>query len=53
MLKKILKALAVVIHDPEVDRTGKQFALKIAARLALSGGGVAFFAEIIVKALGG
>lgn len=51
ILKKIGKALAIVIHDPAVQRSGKQFAAKILARLALTGGGVAFFAELAAKFL--
>lgn len=50
-LKKIGKALAIVIHDPAVQRSGKQFAAKVIARLVLSGGGVAFFAELAAKLL--
>lgn len=56
MLKKVLSAalaaLKAVIHDPDVQRSGKQFAAKIAVRLALALGGGVFWVELVNKYLG-
>lgn len=52
LLARVGKALAAVIHDPEVQRSGKQFAAKIAVRLALAAGGGAFWVGLIHKYLG-
>lgn len=51
-MKKIVKLLALVIHDPEVQRSGKQFAAKVAVRLALAAGGGVFWVGLIHKYLG-
>lgn len=50
-VKKLGRALRVVIHDPEVQRTGKAFAAKIAVRLVLALGGGTFYVELIQKHL--
>lgn len=52
VLKTLGKALLAVIHDPGVQRSGKQFALKIAARLALAVPGVAVYIKLLVDAFG-
>ena len=49
LLAKIGKALVVVIHDPEVQRTGKAFALKVFVRLVIAAGAGAQLVELIDK----
>ena len=49
LLKKLARAVLVVIHDPAVQRSGKQFAAKIAVRLVLAAGGGAFWVGVIEK----
>jgi hypothetical protein len=52
LVRKLGRALRVVIHDPEVQRSGKQFGVKIAVRLVLALGGSVQIAELIQKYLG-
>jgi hypothetical protein len=55
-MKKVLQAvghgLRAVIHDPEVQRSERQLAAKILARLALFVPGAAVWIDLIVRALG-
>lgn len=50
-MKSLARILLIVIHDPEVRRSGKQFAAKIAVRVALALGGGAFYVALITKLL--
>jgi hypothetical protein len=52
MLKKVLKTLSIVIHDPKVDRAGKALAALVAVRVVLALGGTAQLADLIAKAFG-
>jgi hypothetical protein len=52
MLKKVLKGLTVIIHDPKVDRAGKALAALVAVRVVLALGGTAQLADLIAKAFG-
>jgi hypothetical protein len=46
------RAVRAVIHDPEVQRSGKKFAVLVLARLVLALSGSAFLAEQISRYLG-
>lgn len=47
--KKAGRAVLVVIHDPDVQRTGKSFAVLIAVRLAVALGASAQLVELIQR----
>lgn len=56
LLQRVVRALSVVIHDTEVQRSGKSFALLIGVRLALALGAsvvyVDMFKSLAEKLLG-
>ncbi len=51
MVARLGKAVAVVIHDPEVERSARQFGLLILARLILAAGGSAELVQLILKVI--
>lgn len=53
VLRRVVRAARVVIHDPEVERSAKTFALLIATRLAIAIFGSAKVVEIVTSLVGG
>jgi hypothetical protein len=51
-LSRIGRAVRVVIHDPEVHRAGKSFAVLVAVRIALALGASAEMIDVARRILG-
>lgn len=49
IVQKVARIAGVVIHDPQVQRQGKQFAVLIAVRLLLAAGASAQLVELIQR----
>ncbi len=52
ILRRAVRVVAVVIHDPEVERGAKSLALLVAVRVALALGASAQVVEIVRQLLG-
>jgi hypothetical protein len=52
MLKKVLKTLSIVIHDPKVDRAGKALAALVAVRVLILLGASDTIVQLVQKAFG-
>jgi hypothetical protein len=49
LLKKAGRVVTIVIHDPEVRRSGKQFAAKIAVRVLIAAGASVQLVELVQR----
>lgn len=52
ILSRLGRAVRVVIHDPEVRRSGKSFAVLVAVRIALALGAAPTVVEAVRRILG-